>query len=138
MSVPPPRIVLDTNLFVSTIIASSSLPAFAVAKAFQVGQVLASTDTWSEIEEVLLRPKFDRHRPVMLRQQYLDVLHSHLSFVTITETIRICRDVKDDKVLELAVSGKADLIVTGDFDLQALHPFAGIPIISPVDFLALP
>jgi putative PIN family toxin of toxin-antitoxin system len=50
--------------------------------------------------------------------------------------IRACRDPKDDKFLSLAVSGHADLILTGDADLLALHPFQGIAILSPADYLA--
>lgn len=48
-----------------------------------------------------------------------------------------CRDPKDDKFLEVAVAGGAEVIVTGDEDLKVLDPFEGIPIISPVKFLRL-
>lgn len=53
------------------------------------------------------------------------------------EQIEECRDPKDNKILEVAVEGKADVIVTGDKDLLVLHPFRGIPIIGPAEFLAL-
>ena len=55
--------------------------------------------------------------------------------VEITQTIRVCRDPKDDKFLELAVSGSATHIVSGDQDLLDLHPFRGISIVSPRRFL---
>jgi predicted nucleic acid-binding protein len=55
--------------------------------------------------------------------------------VTITERIAACRDVTDDKFLELAVSGKADMIVSGDADLLVLNPFRGIPIVTPAAFV---
>jgi uncharacterized protein len=55
--------------------------------------------------------------------------------VTITERITACRDPSDDKFLELAVSGRADLIVTGDADLIALNPFREIPIVTPAQFV---
>ena len=54
--------------------------------------------------------------------------------VTVTREIRACRDPKDDKFLELAVSGQADVIVTGDDDVLALHPFEGIPILRMREF----
>ncbi|WP_459868116.1 putative toxin-antitoxin system toxin component, PIN family [Endothiovibrio diazotrophicus] len=47
-----------------------------------------------------------------------------------------CRDPKDNKFLELAVAGGASALITGDQDLLALHPFRGIPILAPADFLA--
>jgi putative PIN family toxin of toxin-antitoxin system len=49
--------------------------------------------------------------------------------------ITACRDPKDNVVLEVAVAGEADYIVTGDNDLLVLHPFEGIPIVGPADFL---
>jgi putative PIN family toxin of toxin-antitoxin system len=49
--------------------------------------------------------------------------------------ITVCRDPQDDIVLEVAVEGQADFIVTGDNDLLVLHPFEGIPIVGPAEFL---
>jgi predicted nucleic acid-binding protein len=48
-----------------------------------------------------------------------------------------CRDPKDDKFLEVAVAGKADVIVSEDEDLLVLHPFRGIPIVGPAQFLEM-
>ena len=48
----------------------------------------------------------------------------------IQEKIQACRDVKDDKFLELAVNGNADVVVTGDADLLVLNPFREIEIIK--------
>jgi predicted nucleic acid-binding protein len=56
--------------------------------------------------------------------------------VEITETITDCRDAKDNKFLELAVSGKADCVVSGDSDLLVLNPFRGISILTPREFLS--
>jgi predicted nucleic acid-binding protein len=55
--------------------------------------------------------------------------------VTITERIVACRDATDDKFLELAVNGNADMIVSGDADPLVLNPFRGIPIIAPAVFV---
>ena len=45
---------------------------------------------------------------------------------------------KDNKFLELALSGKGSHIITGDSDLLVLHPFRGVAIVSPQSFLAIP
>ena len=50
--------------------------------------------------------------------------------------VKICRDPKDDKFLDVAINGGADLIVTGDADLLVLHPFEGIEIVTPAAYLA--
>lgn len=51
--------------------------------------------------------------------------------------IASCRDPLDDKFLEVAVAGKADVIVSGDQDLLILSPFEGIAIVGPAAFLAM-
>jgi len=55
--------------------------------------------------------------------------------VSITERITVCRDPTDDKFLELAANGHADLILTGDKDLLVLNPFRGIQIVGPATFV---
>jgi predicted nucleic acid-binding protein len=47
------------------------------------------------------------------------------------------RAVNDDKFLEVAISGNADVIVSGDNDLLTMTPYAGIPILPPGQFLVL-
>jgi predicted nucleic acid-binding protein len=55
--------------------------------------------------------------------------------VTLTERIVACRDPTDDKFLELAVNGHADLIVSRDGDLLALNPFREIQVVTPAAFV---
>jgi putative PIN family toxin of toxin-antitoxin system len=57
--------------------------------------------------------------------------------VFVTTKVSVCRDPKDGKLLELAIDGRADLIITGDKDLLVLNPFEGVPIVTPMDYLAL-
>ena len=56
-------------------------------------------------------------------------------FFNVGERFAACRDPKDDKFLELAVNGRADVILTGDNDLLVLDPFRGISIIAPAAFV---
>jgi predicted nucleic acid-binding protein len=57
--------------------------------------------------------------------------------VDVNVRVAACRDSSDDKFLELAVSGSATHIITGDSDLLELDPFQGIRIIRPQTFLEL-
>lgn len=53
-------------------------------------------------------------------------------------TVRECRDPKDDKYLALALAGKAAAIVSSDVrHMLSMHPWRGIQILSPADYLAL-
>ena len=55
--------------------------------------------------------------------------------MTPAERLTVGRDPRDNRFLEVALTGKADVIVSGDQDLLVLNPFDGIPIIPPGRFL---
>ncbi len=57
--------------------------------------------------------------------------------ITIIEEVDACRDPKDNKFLEVAVNGMADMLITGDNDLLDINPFRGIIIITPADFVGI-
>jgi predicted nucleic acid-binding protein len=48
-----------------------------------------------------------------------------------------CRDPKDAKYLELALAAGAETIVSSDDDLLVLHPWRGVRVLRPADYLAL-
>ena len=73
-----------------------------------------------------------------IRIRLFDRLIGDAEIVDITESVQVCRGPKDDRILELAVNGDADYIVTGDSDLLVLNPFRGIEILRPSDFVELP
>ena len=58
-----------------------------------------------------------------------------VEFVPIIQVVHDCRDPKDDKFLEVALNGRADVIITGDADLLALHPWREIAILTPAEYL---
>jgi len=85
---------------------------------------------------VLAREKFDRYVTVEDRQQFLRVLSRVSEMIHISNPVRECRDPNDDKILEVALNGRAHLIVSGDTDLLKLHPWRGIDILSPQQYLS--
>ena len=129
------RVVPDTNLVVSAALFPQSRPRQALAYARAQGTVLVSTATIAELRDVFLRPRFDRYLPIAARLEFLDALAESAALVDVAERITACRDPRDDKFLELAVSGHATHIISGDQDLLALNPFRGIPILTPRSFL---
>lgn len=90
-----------------------------------------------ELNTTLRREKFNRYLLEQERLAFLEHLVRVATIIEITVTITECRDPKDNKFLELAVSGKADYIITGDDDLLTLNPFREIRILTPRDFLDL-
>lgn len=129
------RIVVDTNVFVSTILLPLSAPRRAIDKALDEGVLLFSEATIIELTNVLFRQKLNRYVSREERQRFLRQLASTDEFVPIVHSVRECRDPKNDKFLEVAINGTAELILTGDADLLALHPWRGVAILSPAKYL---
>ena len=129
------RFVLDTNLLVSAALFKQSVARQAFEKVLTTGKILLSDALQAEVSEVLLRNKFDRYVSLETRLRFLSGFISLSMVVEISERIQVCRDPKDDMVLETAVNGQADTIITGDQDLLVLHPFRQIAVLSPRAFL---
>lgn len=91
--------------------------------------------TLLELNEVITRSKFDKYVSEEKRKEFLAALVKKAEFLEVTEEITDCRDAKDNKFLALAVGGNADCLISGDCDLLVLHPFRGILILQPGDFL---
>lgn len=130
------RTVIDTGVVVSAVLLPRSLPRQAFDAAAEQGKLLVSEATVAELDEVLRRPKFDKYVPEDKRLEFLAALVQAAEQVEVMEVITACRDAKDNKFLELAVSGRASHILSGDGDLLALHPFQGIAVVTPQAFLA--
>lgn len=127
------RCVIDTNVFVSAALFSPSIPRQAVSKALRRDLLLFSEHTKGELREVLFRSKFDRYISREARAIFLSQIGTVAEFVPIIQLVRECRDPKDDKFLEVALNGGADVIITGDADLLEMHPWRGIEVVTPAD-----
>lgn len=127
--------VFDTNVLVSALLFANSAPRRAFELALDTGQIIISQETIEELNEVLNRPKFERYISRSKRKRFLFAFIQKSVLIEIQETIKECRDPKDNKFLELAVSSKAAAIISGDQDLLVLHPFRDIPILTVNQFL---
>ena len=130
------RVVIDTNVLISGLLSASSTPAQAVDKAVTKAQLVATIETLRELISQLHSPKFDRYVRREHRDALLERVASLVEIIDVLQSIRASRDPKDDKFLEAAVNGRADVIVTGDKDLLDLSPFRGIASMTPADYLA--
>ena len=125
--------VVDTNVLVSAALKDSSWPANTVRWIEKYGGLLKTDATEREAFLVLERPYIAAKIPSFFLTN-LRLLFFSAELVTVTERVTECRDPNDDKFLELAVNGHADVIVSGDADLLVLDRFRGIPIITPAAF----
>ena len=130
------RIVIDTNVLISRLLLPASVSGRAVRKAVDAGQLVVSEATLAELAAVVGRAKFDPYLSIADRQEFIRLLGRIAEMVPVVRVVRACRDPADDKFLEVAVNGRADLIITGDRDLLALDPFMGIAILTPAAYQA--
>jgi uncharacterized protein len=133
---PKERIVVDTNVLISRLLLPASVSGRALRRAVATGQLVVSEATMDELTTVLGRPKFDPYLSIADRQEFIRLLGHIAEMIPVVRVVRACRDPRDDKFLEVAVNGRADLIVTGDRDLLELDPFMGIGILTPAAYLA--
>jgi len=119
--------IFDTNTLLSALFDETSRPAMALKKARLHDVLLISEPVKAEYRRVFFRTKFDKYISVSTRIEFIENIIRHSFPVNITEEISECLDPKDDKWLSLAVSAKADCIITGDKDLLVLHPLETYP-----------
>ncbi len=131
------RIVLDTGVVVSAVLLPRSIPRQAFDVALARGQVVVSEQTIAELDEVLRRAAFDKYVSETQRLEFLSALVLAAKLIDDVDVVTDCRDPKDNKFLELALSAKSKYLVTGDSDLLVLDPCRGIAIVDPRTFLTV-
>ncbi|MHB0875234.1 MAG: putative toxin-antitoxin system toxin component, PIN family [Anaerolineae bacterium] len=132
--------VVDSSVYVSAMLTPSGR-ASEVVRGLRAGRFVAlySAALLDELRRVLSEPRMAIR--FLVRPEDVDALCDLLTLrgllVQRATLVRVCRDPNDDMVLEAALAGNADAIVTADKDLLSLHPFRGIPIIDPTAFLRM-
>jgi len=111
------------------------VPNLAFKKAKLELVILSSVETIKELSLTLIKKKFNKYVDIETRLEFLFEFKEISKIIQIAHTVELCRDPKDNMYLELALSGKADLIITGDTNLLILHPFCNIPNITPELFI---
>jgi uncharacterized protein len=110
MSFARKKVVIDSNILVSAAIYPNSASANALRLAVMFCELYRSDETTAEIEQVLLRTKFDRYFAAggPSREDFLTIYKDAAALEPITEIATDCSDPKDNKFLSLALSVKAD------------------------------
>lgn len=127
------RVVFDTNIFVSALALPGGRAAVAVLKLVRGhDQLVISRPIIREVLDVLAR-KFDRNPEELARTAVF--LADLGEVVRPRRTIAALRDEPDNRVLECAVAGRANAMVTGDRAMLALGAYEGIAIMSLKGFL---
>jgi len=134
------RVVLDTSTLVSAALQPGSIPGQVISKALRNCELCASAEKLDELAQVLDRDKFDRYRVKDSRRSFVALIRRRARLFAVENSVMIaidprCRDPKDEKFPALALASEAHAVVSSDEDLLVLHPWRGIPILKPAEFL---
>ncbi|HEX5416216.1 MAG TPA: putative toxin-antitoxin system toxin component, PIN family [Chloroflexota bacterium] len=139
------RAVVDTNVWISAVLNRTGPPA-AVHAALQRGRfvLISSEPLLAELTVVLARPRFAHRYGVTSADitNLVTLLRERAEIVLIDGTIHLCRDPDDDMVIETALNGRADALVTrdddlkGESDVQAILAQRGIAVLTVSKFLS--
>lgn len=131
------RVILDTNVVVSGICFPKSICGQILQNPLDGMKLVWSVELIGEVFRVISRSKLDRYAPLESRLAAARAAIASGNLISIGQISRQCRDRNDDHILQLAVDGMADYIVTGDEDLLVHNPFAGVGIVNPKQFWSL-
>ena len=134
------RVVIDTSTLVGAVLRPNSVPRQAFLAAVRLYELCLSPATLAELREVMQRPKFDRYVPLQERLDFCALVSERARLWELDATSEhvadgACRDVKDTQFLALALACQAAALVSSDEDLLVLHPWNGVPILTPAAFL---
>lgn len=129
--------VYDTNVIISgTFWLGSPKRAIWLAKEGQV-KVVTSETLLSELVDVLTRPEGPFHLLPGEANEVVKDVRRYANLVEPTRKVEVCRDPGDNAVIECALAGRAQYIVTGDADLLSLGRFEDIEIVNVSTFISV-
>ena len=128
------RAVLDTNILVSASLYGGKPRKIIDLLIEERFTAIISPVLFAELQEVLKKKfKFSDEKLAQVEAEIDDIFQ----FVHPEVAVDIQKDKDDNRVLEAALDGRCDFIVTGDIELLNLKIFRGIRILTPSEFLAL-
>lgn len=127
--------IADTNILISAALINDTPPGISLRQALNMGNILFSQSTMEELLVILNKTKLKKYIKPKDRFVFINRIMRKAIFVEVNHKINECRDPKDNKFPELALSGNADCIISGDEDLLILNPFRGVPILTANEFL---
>jgi putative PIN family toxin of toxin-antitoxin system len=127
------RVVFDTNIFISALAIRGSLAEKAIIKIIEGGDILLiSKDIINEVLSVL-SSKFSRDKEGL---SHVAVILSELGeLVKPTRKVSVFKHDPDNRILECALHGKADVLVTGDKEMLRLTEYEQIRIMSLKEYV---
>lgn len=126
------RVVLDTNVLIAAFLTEGTSKD-VLDRALSEKSCILSPYILDEFRRVLISKKFDF--PRVLIDQFAGFLEKHARLVKEDAALAVrSPDPDDQRILQLCLTAKADLLVTGDEELLRLSKIGPTRIVSPGDF----
>ncbi len=127
------KIIVDTNLWIGMLIGKklASLKELLVQGKVRI---YFSEELFEEIVKVIEYPRIQKIISKNKFYELISLLDEKIIFIKPDCEINDCRDIKDNFLLELAVSANCEYMITGDNDLLVLNPYRNIRIITATEF----
>ena len=128
------KIILDTNLWISFLISKKFSDIDSLIDNKKI-RLVFSEELITEFIDVVNRPKFEKYFSKKDIARILNLIDQYGQLTDVKSDINICRDKKDNFLLNLSIDSKADYLITGDNDLLILEKIEHTRIINFTDFL---
>lgn len=128
------KVILDTNLWISFLISKKFSQIDELIEEQRI-ILIFSNELLEEFIDVVTRPKFKKHLSKRDIEKILEYFDQFGELVKVKSDIKICRDEKDNFLLNLSVDSKADYLVTGDKDLLILEKIENTKILTFTEFI---
>jgi len=127
------KVIIDTNIWISFLIGKNLIGLQGYIDSQKI-LIVTCTEQIQELTEVFKKPKIKKYFTPKQIGEFFDLLDESSVNVVIKTQIDLCRDLKDNYLLSLAIDSNADFLITGDNDLLILSSIEKTKIIKFIDF----
>ncbi|GGZ64977.1 putative toxin-antitoxin system toxin component, PIN family [Mesonia mobilis] len=128
------KIILDTNLWISFLISKKFNQIDKLIENKEI-TIIFSDELIEEFIDVVSRPKFKKYFSKKDIKKVLEYFDQFGELTNVKSNIQICRDEKDNFLLNLSVDSDADYLISGDKDLLVLEKIEETKIMTFADFI---
>ncbi|MDP2337215.1 MAG: putative toxin-antitoxin system toxin component, PIN family [Bacteroidota bacterium] len=127
------KVIVDTNIWISFLIGKN-LKGLQEYIDSQTIIIVTCNEQIQELTEVFKKPKIKKYFTPEQIGEFFELLDESSVNVIIKTKTKLCRDLKDNYLLSLAIDSNADFLITGDNDLLILTSVENTKIIKFNDF----
>ena len=131
------RVVIDTNVLISSIFFGGS-PLKLIDEIENRNYITTYVSQEIILEYQLVFRRLQKKYPnKIIDEDKINRILDSSNLIYVSSNLQLCRDVKDNKFINCALSAKADYLITGDNDLLVLKKINNVSVITIAEFLKI-